>query len=116
MEFERFRDFDEFAESVRDVDAQRLVRNPTHRSWEINHLDLPQVHVQQHSARNAAHDFYSNERLSPYQSGAMSASSRLRGVACGATALLLSVTSTALADEAGECAGFNVLICNLTEG
>lgn len=46
MEYERFRDFDEFAESVRDVDARMLFQNPTRRSWEINHLNLPQVHVQ----------------------------------------------------------------------
>ena len=46
MESEHFRDFDEFAESVRDVDAQMLFRNPTHRTWEINHLNLPRVHVQ----------------------------------------------------------------------
>ena len=46
MEYERFRDFDEFAESVRDVDAQMLFQNPTQRSWEINHLNLPGVHVQ----------------------------------------------------------------------
>ena len=46
MESEHFRDFDEFAESIRDVDAQMMFQNPTQRGWEINHLNLPQVHVQ----------------------------------------------------------------------
>lgn len=46
MERARYRDFDEFAESVRDVDAQMLFRNPTERSWEIEHLNMASVHVQ----------------------------------------------------------------------
>ena len=46
MEYERFPDFDEFAESVRDVDARMLFQNPTRRSWAIDHLNLPEVHVQ----------------------------------------------------------------------
>lgn len=46
VEYERFRDFDEFAESVRDVDARMLFQNPTRRSWAINRLNLPGVHLQ----------------------------------------------------------------------
>ncbi len=46
METHVFRDFDAFASNVRDVDCVMLLQNPTHRSWVMSHVYLPEVHVQ----------------------------------------------------------------------
>ncbi len=46
METYAFQDFDAFAGTVRDVDCGMMLRNPTRRRWVINHVYLPQIHVQ----------------------------------------------------------------------
>jgi AraC family ethanolamine operon transcriptional activator len=43
----RFQDFDEYAESVRDVDARMLIiRKPRRPSWSISQVEVGSVHVQ----------------------------------------------------------------------
>ncbi len=46
METHAFRDFDAFADSVRDVDSVMMLQNPVHRRWVISQLDLPEIHLQ----------------------------------------------------------------------
>jgi len=46
MQSQLFRDFDAFAESVRDVESKMMLRNPKRRIWSISHVDLPSIHVQ----------------------------------------------------------------------
>lgn len=46
MQTHSFCDFDDFASSVRNVDSTMTLLNPTHRSWVINHVHLPAIHVQ----------------------------------------------------------------------
>lgn len=41
-----FRDFDEFAGSVGDVDSTMLMVNPTERAWTIHHTNMAGIHVQ----------------------------------------------------------------------
>jgi len=41
-----FSDFDAFSDAVRDVDCTMLMQNPRHREWRINHVYLPDIHVQ----------------------------------------------------------------------
>ena len=46
METHNVQNFDAFAESVRDVDCVMMLQNAARRSWTINHVDLPDIHVQ----------------------------------------------------------------------
>ena len=46
MKSQYFRDFDEFANSVRDVESTMMLQNPVRLIWSINHLYLPEIHVQ----------------------------------------------------------------------
>jgi AraC family ethanolamine operon transcriptional activator len=46
MRSQAFRDFDAFAESVRDVDSRMLLRNPTRRVWSTSSVDLARIDVQ----------------------------------------------------------------------
>ena len=46
MQHEHFRDFDEFAESVRGIDARMMFQTPTDRSWEIDGLRLADLQMQ----------------------------------------------------------------------
>ena len=41
-----FRDFDAFAESIRDVDSKMMLRNPKRRVWSVRSVDLGRVTVQ----------------------------------------------------------------------
>ena len=46
MESKSFTDYDAFAASVSDVDAEMMFQNPRVRSWSINKVYLPDTHVQ----------------------------------------------------------------------
>ena len=46
MQTRQYRDFDAFAEDVRDVDAAMMLQNPKRHSWTISHLELAGLHVQ----------------------------------------------------------------------
>jgi AraC family ethanolamine operon transcriptional activator len=46
MRSQVFRDFDAFAESVRDVDSRMLLRNATRRVWYTSSVDLGRIDVQ----------------------------------------------------------------------
>ena len=46
MRSQIFRDFDAFAESVRDVDSKMILRNPKRRVWCTSSVDLGQIDVQ----------------------------------------------------------------------
>ena len=46
MKYQYFRDFDEFANSVSDVDCNMMLQNPVRLIWSINHVYLPEIHVQ----------------------------------------------------------------------
>jgi AraC family ethanolamine operon transcriptional activator len=46
MRAHTFRDFDAFANSVRNIDSTMLLQNPRRRRWCISHVFLPGVHVQ----------------------------------------------------------------------
>lgn len=46
MKSSSFTDFDSFVESVRDVDADMMFQNPRNRTWSIQRVNLPRVHIQ----------------------------------------------------------------------
>jgi len=46
LQSKTFTDFDAFADSVRDVDAEMMFQNAKFRSWTISHVDLSDIHVQ----------------------------------------------------------------------
>jgi AraC family ethanolamine operon transcriptional activator len=46
MRHRTFRDFDAFAESVRDVESEMLLRNPARRFWSLRAVDLDGIDVQ----------------------------------------------------------------------
>ena len=46
MQSKSFTDFDAFADSVCDVDAVMMFQNAKCRRWTINHVYLPETHVQ----------------------------------------------------------------------
>jgi AraC-like DNA-binding protein len=41
-----YTDFDAFSDSVSDVDCVMTVHNPTHRTWVLHQVQLPNIHVQ----------------------------------------------------------------------
>ncbi len=43
MRSQVFRDFDAFAESVRDIDSKMLLRNPKRRVWSVTSVDLGRI-------------------------------------------------------------------------
>ncbi|MDJ0576573.1 MAG: helix-turn-helix domain-containing protein [Xenococcaceae cyanobacterium MO_234.B1] len=46
MKSQYFQDFDEFANSVRDVDSTMMLQNPVRLIWSMNHVYLPEIHMQ----------------------------------------------------------------------
>ena len=46
MKYQHFRDFDEFANSVRDVDSTMMLQNLILPSWSISLVDLSGIHIQ----------------------------------------------------------------------
>ena len=46
MRYQYFRDFDAFANAVRDIDSVMLLQNPVRLIWSISHLDLSGIYIQ----------------------------------------------------------------------
>ena len=46
MKYQYFRDFDEFANSVDDIDSTMMRQNPAHFIWSLKQVYLPKIHVQ----------------------------------------------------------------------